>query len=129
MLPQTILLTLTALFSTVVSAQRNVKSSESPSTKDFTGLGQLRALYFRDDHEDLGCLTNTGKWTVDEAQCGNFAAVQIKEGQFHLVAAGVGGCGIERATFKCESEVKVATFGVSSDSLVVSKNGMRWMDG
>ena len=114
MLPQTILLTLTALLS-AVSAQRNVKSaSESPSSKDFTGIGQLRTLYIRDDHEDLGCLTNTGKWTVNEAQCGNFAAVQIKEGQFHLVAAGVGGCGIEGATFKCASEVKVDIFGVSA---------------
>jgi hypothetical protein len=120
MLPQTILLTLTALLSTAVSAQRNVKSSsESSSSKDFTGLGQLRALYIRDDHEDLGCLTKMGKWTVNEAQCGNFAAVQIKEGQFHLVAAGVGGCGIEGATFKCAKEVKVDTFGVSSGSLAL----------
>jgi hypothetical protein len=115
MLAQTILLTLTTLLSTAVSAQRTVKSSsEFPISKDFTGIGQLRTVYIRDDHEDLGCLTNTGKWTVDEAQCGNFAAVQIKEGQFHLVAAGVGGCGIEVATFKCASDVKVDIFGVSA---------------
>lgn len=117
MLPQTILLTLAALLPTAVSAQRNVKSGESAPTPDFTGLGQLRALYIRDDHEDLGCLTNTGKWTVNEAQCGNFAAVQIKEGQFHLVAAGVGGCGVEAGVFRCERDVKAGTFGVSYSSL------------
>jgi hypothetical protein len=84
-----------------------------PKAKDFTGLGQIRTLYIERDHNDLGCLTSAGKWTVDEAQCGTFSTEQISDSTFHL-SAPEGPCGIDVATFKCGSDVQAAIFGVGS---------------
>ncbi|KAK3995537.1 hypothetical protein QBC44DRAFT_366325 [Cladorrhinum sp. PSN332] len=50
----------------------------APSALDkresFNGVGQIRAQWREGDYADLGCLTNAGKWTVDETLCGNFTA-------------------------------------------------------
>ncbi|KAK4151556.1 hypothetical protein C8A00DRAFT_35807 [Chaetomidium leptoderma] len=102
MLSRTVLLAFTALLSTAIAASR---------TPDFTGVGQIRTLYIGTGHEDLGCLTSTGKWTIDESQCGTFAAAKANDNSFHLFATEEGGCGIDVATFKCGGGVKGGTFG------------------
>ena len=90
-------------------------STATASSKDFTGLGQLRTLYIGDDHDDLGCVTSSGKWTTDESKCGFFSVESLPNGQFQLFAPqAAGGCGIDVATFKCGQGVKGATFGVST---------------
>ncbi|KAL2189191.1 hypothetical protein L209DRAFT_752412 [Thermothelomyces heterothallicus CBS 203.75] len=96
------LLALTALLLTPTAA------SGSPS---FTGHGQLRALHNTGDHEDLGCLTSEGKWTVEEPLCGVFAADRIDDYQFRLRSIEAGECGVDVATFKCGGGVKAAGFG------------------
>lgn len=105
MLSKTILLALSALLPAVCAEQKR---------SDFVGLGQLRTLYIGTGHEDLGCLTSAGQWTVDESQCGVFAAAPLDNGVFHLFAPKTGGCGVDVATFKCGGGVKGATFGVST---------------
>lgn len=86
-------------------------ASAEPEAKDFSGLGQIRTLYIGRGHDDLGCLTSAGKWTVDESKCGTFAAEQISNSTFHLFAP-EGGCGVDVATFRCGDDVKGAIFGV-----------------
>jgi uncharacterized membrane protein len=105
MLSTTALLAFTALLSTTTAAYE---------TKDFTGLGQIRTVYIGSNHEDLGCLTSAGQWTVDESQCGTFVTAQIDNsyGQFHLFSTEAGACGIDVATFKCGDGVKWSIFGV-----------------
>ncbi|EAQ88806.1 hypothetical protein CHGG_05425 [Chaetomium globosum CBS 148.51] len=89
----------------------------SSSSKDFTGLGQLRTLYIGADHDDLGCVTSSGQWTTDEAQCGFFSVEPLPNGQFQLFAPQAsGGCGIDVATFRCGRGVKGATFGTFGNS-------------
>ncbi|KXX82950.1 hypothetical protein MMYC01_200417 [Madurella mycetomatis] len=83
--------------------------------RDFSGLGQIRTLYIRDDHEDLGCLTSQGRWTTDESQCGTFVAVRDAH-DFKLTALDGGKCGVDVATFKCGQGVQwdvFATFGTN----------------
>ncbi|KAL2158164.1 hypothetical protein VTH06DRAFT_4732 [Thermothelomyces fergusii] len=83
-----------------------------PGPSSFTGYGQLRALYNKGDHEDLGCLTSDGKWTVDEDRCGIFLSDRINDSQqFRLYGVGAGQCGIDVATFKCNTEIKTTVFG------------------
>jgi hypothetical protein len=107
MLSTTTLLAFTALLSTTTAYER---------TKDFTGLGQIRTVYIGSNHEDLGCLTATGQWTVDESQCGTFVTAPVAENsynnQFHLSSTKAGACGIDVATFKCGGGVKWSIFGV-----------------
>ncbi|KAK4141370.1 uncharacterized protein C8A04DRAFT_39107 [Dichotomopilus funicola] len=93
--------------------------SQSSTAATFTGTGQLRALYISGDHTDLGCLTATGEWTVDEARCGVFVAQDGGFGQFTLRSFGstdrgqdaLGACGIEVATLRCGEGVKGGLFG------------------
>lgn len=79
----------------------------------FDGRGQLRTLYISGDHEDLGCLTSDGKWTVNEDQCGVFIADRINEAEYYLSSEKAGPCGVQAATFKCAEDVKPGIFGVS----------------
>jgi len=85
-------------------------------SQDFTGLGQLRTLYIGDDHQDLGCVTSAGKWTVDEAECGAFAAQPLDNGVFQLWSHGAGGCGINAGTLQCGGGIKGASFGTFGTS-------------
>ncbi len=101
-----LLLTASAIFSA---------TALDPKAKDFTGFGQIRTLYIERTHDDLGCLTSAGKWTVDEAQCGTFSVYQLSDSTFHLLAP-EGACGIDVATLRCEAEVEPAIFGVRSNS-------------
>jgi hypothetical protein len=108
------MLSLPLLLLTLTTA---IAAPTSTPTKDFSGHGQLRALYINDDHQDLGCLTAVGKWTSDESQCGIFVATQLPAASqavsnFQLSAPGIGNCGIDVATFKCGDDVKPVTFGV-----------------
>lgn len=89
------------------------RQSTQSTAATFTGTGQLRALYISDDHTDLGCVTASGKWTVDEAKCGVFVAEDGGFGQFTLRSDAGGVCGIEVATLKCGEGVKGGLFGVS----------------
>ncbi|KAL2195399.1 hypothetical protein P885DRAFT_79339 [Corynascus similis CBS 632.67] len=109
----TLLLALTALLP--LSAAAAV--AKRPA---FTGPGQLRTFYIRGDHEDLGCVTSEGKWTVDESQCGVFVTERLDSNQFHLRALKAGQCGIDVATFKCGGGVKEAVFGTWGTSGPVS---------
>lgn len=112
--------TATALLLALTSLLPNAAVASS-SSKDFTGLGQLRTLYIGDDHDDLGCVTSSGKWTTDESQCGFFSVEPLPNGQFQLFAPqAAGGCGIDGATFKCGHGVKGATFGVRIFHVFVS---------
>ncbi|KAL2155747.1 hypothetical protein VTH82DRAFT_489 [Thermothelomyces myriococcoides] len=76
----------------------------------FDGRGQLRTLYISGDHEDLGCLTSDGKWTVNEDQCGVFIADRINEAEYYLSSEKAGPCGVQAATFKCAEDVKPGIF-------------------
>ncbi|KAK4220707.1 hypothetical protein QBC38DRAFT_333836, partial [Podospora fimiseda] len=87
-----------------------------PAGQAFSGLGQIRTLYIARDHDDLGCLTSQGKWTTDEALCGNFYAYRLSKNAkgmstFRLAGVDVGMCGITPAgIFKCGG-VHDAEFG------------------
>ena len=116
------MLSLPALLLTLTALLPAWAAPTAAATKDFSGYGQLRALYINDDHEDLGCLTAVGKWTTDESQCGIFVAEQLSASSqalsnFNLSAPGIGGCGIDVATFKCGDGVKTQTFGVCISQL------------
>jgi hypothetical protein len=60
---------------------------------DFSGNGQLRTLGILPDPVDLGCLTNEGKWTTEEAKCGTFVAFLFDEVNFNL-STPTGACGM-----------------------------------
>ena len=96
-------------------------TAAAATTKAFSGLGQIRTVYIGRGHADLGCLTRSGQWTTNEAQCGTFTAEPLSENTFSLyapshgmMAGGVEVCGVDVATFKCGGEVKGAIFGVST---------------
>ncbi|KAL2131974.1 hypothetical protein VTI74DRAFT_4375 [Chaetomium olivicolor] len=107
-------------------------TTASPITKkaipaDFTGLGQIRTFYIGQTHDDLGCLTSAGQWTVDEKLCGVFKAKRPEEQIITLASIGTGNatgvdsqqgaevsvaeCGIDVAKFKCGGGVNGAVFG------------------
>ncbi|KAK4244544.1 hypothetical protein C7999DRAFT_17202 [Corynascus novoguineensis] len=44
--------------------------------QSFTGNGQLRTLWDQGGHDDLGCLTEMGLWTSDNAFCGSFTGIR-----------------------------------------------------
>ncbi len=111
-----LILTASAIFSAAAFEPKVSAAVFEPKAKDFAGLGQIRTLYIGRGHDDLGCLTSTGKWTADESQCGTFAAEQIGNSTFHL-SVPEGGCGVDVATFKCGANVEGAIFGVRSTFL------------
>ncbi|KAL1838627.1 hypothetical protein VTJ49DRAFT_2464 [Mycothermus thermophilus] len=85
----------------------------------FSGRGQVRTYYIHDDQPDLGCLTNDGRWTVDEYRCGVFFATRLTNGDiswnssFLLEAQGSGPCGYDyydRGTFNCGSGINATIF-------------------
>ncbi|AEO69690.1 uncharacterized protein THITE_2053822 [Thermothielavioides terrestris NRRL 8126] len=91
MLPQTLLLALSALFT----------AAAADTPQDFTGLGEIRTLYIWPDHPDLGCLTSAGQWTTNETLCGSFTTQWTSNLTFYLSATATGSCGIDGATFRC----------------------------
>ncbi|KAK4182568.1 hypothetical protein QBC35DRAFT_444985 [Podospora australis] len=91
-----------------------VASTAAQSTY-FSGLGQVRTFYVRDNHEDLGCLTSAGKWTTNNSLCGNFTANRATPSPNYSVSwtlsTSAGPCGIETVTLKCKPGITPAVFG------------------
>lgn len=96
----------------IVAAVSLVAARPAPS---FKGIGQLRTIWRDGDHSDLGCLTETGRWTTDNTKCGTFEAVAIPETPtlFTLQSA-AGFCKVYGAKFTCEKDAEAYPFGVST---------------
>ncbi|KAL1840379.1 hypothetical protein VTJ49DRAFT_505 [Mycothermus thermophilus] len=90
----------------------------SVSALAFNGTGQLRTVYNRPPHDDLGCLTKDGKWTVDEPLCGVFTAVRTGNyNDYTLSAEGSGPCGIDHIYFTCGEGVTPRIFSTWGDNV------------
>lgn len=79
--------------------------SAAPTTtaeaKNFEGTGQIRATYYQDTYEDLGCLTNQGLWTADESLCGTFTAETVGEYRQYTLTTPAGPCYINHVRLAC----------------------------
>ncbi|KAL2272000.1 hypothetical protein VTJ83DRAFT_1371 [Remersonia thermophila] len=83
----------------------------------FNGTGQVRTLYNRQPHDDLGCLTKDGKWTVDEPLCGVFTARRTGNyNDYTLSAEGAGACGLDHIYFVCGEDVAPYIFSTWGDN-------------
>ncbi|KAL2258656.1 hypothetical protein VTK26DRAFT_7962 [Humicola hyalothermophila] len=86
-----------------------------PSGGSFVGLGQLRARWNEGDYADLGCLTETGRWTTDEGLCATFRATPL-DGYSTLptytLTSAAGPCWIIGAAFECGWGKEPAKFGL-----------------
>ncbi|EAA32452.2 hypothetical protein GE21DRAFT_7498 [Neurospora crassa] len=91
--------------------------SSTLTQKSFSGTGQIRTLWDGSSHDDLGCLTASGRWTTDENLCGTFIAVR-KDGdsigatQFTLTSKEAGPCEMSGTTFVCEKGLDGYSFGI-----------------
>ena len=83
----------------------------------FNGTGQVRTRNWKGDHEDLGCLTKEGRWTVNEALCGVFKAERFRpdRGSIDLwrLSSKAGPCRLYGSDFICETGFAGYEFGVS----------------
>lgn len=92
-----------------------VLASRLAAGESFIGKGQLRTLWDGGEHEDLGCLTDTGLWSSNEALCGTFTGTPLDGYNiktFNLTTA-AGPCGILGAQFNCGEGNQPSPFGVS----------------
>ncbi|KAJ4415710.1 hypothetical protein N0V85_002585 [Neurospora sp. IMI 360204] len=100
-----------------ILASTSVASRSSNVTTSFSGTGQIRTLWDGASHDDLGCLTASGRWTTDENSCGTFVAVR-KDGdsigatQFTLASKEAGPCEMLGTTFVCEKGRGGYSFGI-----------------
>jgi hypothetical protein len=71
----------------------------------FSGVGQIRTQWNEGDHADLGCLTDTGKWTVDDKLCGIFTAAPIPGYSIYSYSLSTkeGPCYIYGASIVCDN--------------------------
>ncbi|KAK4226424.1 hypothetical protein QBC38DRAFT_366579 [Podospora fimiseda] len=83
-------------------------AAPSATTKydTFNGAGQIRTRWNKGDYADLGCVTNDGKWTVDEKLCGTFTATPITNSgtiaYSYYLKSNNGPCYIYGAEFVCD---------------------------
>ncbi|KAK4446760.1 hypothetical protein QBC34DRAFT_304346 [Podospora aff. communis PSN243] len=77
----------------------------------FEGRGQIRLRWQEGDHADLGCLTETGKWTGNDEACGVFVATPAGNELFNLGSSS-GDCYVYGATFLCDGGQEAFQFGV-----------------
>ncbi|KAK0719024.1 hypothetical protein B0T21DRAFT_295694 [Apiosordaria backusii] len=76
------------------------------AAQDFTGRGQIRALYVRENYEDLGCLTSAGNHSAVK-----FNARRVgNNNEFRLASSGTGSCMMEGVFFKVG--IQSGIFGV-----------------
>ncbi|KAL2162955.1 hypothetical protein VTH06DRAFT_6791 [Thermothelomyces fergusii] len=89
-------------------------SSQLAAGETFIGRGQLRTLWNEGDHEDLGCLTDTGLWTTNEALCGTFTgtALDVSTLRTFTLSTATGPCTILGAQFTCGQGNEPAWFGI-----------------
>jgi len=85
----------------------------------FDGIGQLRTRLQEGDHSDIGCLTETGRWTGNDEKCGVFVATPVGNSLFNLTSI-TGDCYVYGAAFRCDGGEAAFQFGVSSFSLLFS---------
>ncbi|KAK3326071.1 hypothetical protein B0H66DRAFT_146394 [Apodospora peruviana] len=94
-------------FATLASAARKLSI--------FRGTGQIRTLWNDGNHDDLGCLTDTGLWTSDETLCGVFEAARHNISPSKLTAftltSAAGPCQLHGARFTCEPGNEAYEFG------------------
>ncbi|GAB1314683.1 hypothetical protein MFIFM68171_04893 [Madurella fahalii] len=118
---------LSRLLASLLSAPALVASAPAPApaptsavdlvdlrTKAFSGIGQLRTRWNEGDYADLGCLTDTGLWTSNDALCGTFRADQRDSfglAVFTLTSA-AGPCRIYGGSFHCEKGNEAHEFGI-----------------
>ncbi|KAK3950332.1 hypothetical protein QBC32DRAFT_399567 [Pseudoneurospora amorphoporcata] len=93
------------------------RSSSNLTSRSWSGTGQIRTLWDGSSHDDLGCLTASGRWTTDENSCGTFTAVR-KDGatigatQFTLTSKEAGPCEMLGTTLVCEKGRGGYSFGI-----------------
>ncbi|KAM7200368.1 hypothetical protein V8F20_005345 [Naviculisporaceae sp. PSN 640] len=91
-------LLLTALAGAVaVSAAPTVAAA----AQNFEGKGQIRATYYQDTYEDLGCLTDQGLWTTNESLCGTFTGVTVGDYRQYTLTTAAGACYVDHISLKC----------------------------
>ncbi|KAK5652151.1 hypothetical protein OQA88_10793 [Cercophora sp. LCS_1] len=86
------------------------------------GKGQFRAISNEKEHLDLGCITNVGRWTTDETQCGVFEATPVGDRAFtsdrsfsFTLKSAAGTCWAYGAKFLCEEDGEPFIFGTWPD--------------
>jgi len=85
------------------------------AARSFSGRGQLRATWRDGEHNDLGCVTDEGRWTTDDTRCGTFEASPVPETptMFTLQSA-AGFCKVFEGRFMCNQDADAYHFGVSN---------------
>jgi hypothetical protein len=115
-IPTLLSLSLTSLTLTTAAPLITTTQPRAAAGKSFTGIGQLRTLWNEGDHADLGCLTQSGQWTANNALCGTFTANQLTTSSVttFTLATAAGGCRIVGGTFTCGGAGQGGEFGVST---------------
>lgn len=74
-------------------------------SQSFNGVGQIRAQWNQGDYIDLGCLTDSGKWTVNNTLCGTFTATPYTASSIYSyrLSTNQGPCYIYGARVVCDN--------------------------
>ncbi|KAH8204490.1 hypothetical protein TruAng_001406 [Truncatella angustata] len=86
------------------------------SATSFSGNGQLRALASAGNGTDLGCITDSGAWTVDASLCGTFTGTRSTTVYTTLTSLD-GPCTLNNSAFACGADVTALRFWAWSDLL------------
>lgn len=114
--------TLLTLVNLAAAAPAPAPVLDSPPTLipqgSWTGVGQIRTQWSKGDYSDLGCLTDAGRWTINDKLCGVFLAKPYKESSVKsfTLRSTKGPCKIYGATLECGPpgpEEQEFIFGVS----------------
>lgn len=84
----------------------------SVNALNFDGKGQLRFFDWKDDSKDLGCVTNEGLWTFNEADCGTFTGVRNSDSDI-LMSSAIGNCYLDNIVWACSAGGKQLHWRVS----------------
>lgn len=80
------------------------------SATTFSGTGQLRALA-SGNGSDLGCITDSGAWTVNDTLCGNFTGTRSST-VYTTITSLDGPCTLEDSNFVCGTDITALQFWV-----------------
>lgn len=84
------------------------------SASSFSGTGQIRAVASSSEGNgtDLGCLTNSGAWTVHDEVCGNFTGTRASSSVYVTLTSLDGPCTLSNSNFTCGSDLTALKFWV-----------------
>lgn len=86
------------------------------SATTFNGTGQLRALAssVSGNGTSIGCITDTGAWTMDEDLCGTFTATRGSTSAIYVTLSTLNGpCTLDKSNFTCSADATALQFWVS----------------